>query len=167
MNYDGDDFVELLARVLDWPRKNVIDPENPSFANLVNARIAGYCGAKRVLKPEAFYGITPTPGKRQPQNLTQSTRRQHYTAPIAKKPSKKLGSEKTPLDGSEARYLDGPFLNPERKIDVSHCCFCWNSSKPCKVLNSSGECRKLHICAHDDCRTLRHHGHRRCDHQTI
>ena len=75
MNYDGDDFVELLARVLDWPRKNVIDPENPNFANLVNARIAGYCGAKRVLKPEAFYGITPIPRKTtsKPASVNQET----------------------------------------------------------------------------------------------
>ena len=33
-NYEGQDFVKLLSRVLDYPRRNIIDPGNPDFSSL-------------------------------------------------------------------------------------------------------------------------------------
>ena len=58
LNYEGEDFVELLTRVLDYPRRDIVDPSNPDFTQLVNSRIAQSCGAKRQLRPEVFYGLS-------------------------------------------------------------------------------------------------------------
>ena len=57
LNYEGEEFVELLTRVLDYPRRDIVDPSNPDFAQSVNLRIAQFCGTKRHLRPEAFYGL--------------------------------------------------------------------------------------------------------------
>ena len=42
MKYEGKFFVEFLRRVIDFPRKGLIDPfiANPNFFELVNRRIA-------------------------------------------------------------------------------------------------------------------------------
>ena len=69
VNYEGEDFVELLTRVLNYSRRDIVDPSNPVFAQLVNSMIAKSCGAKRHLRPEALYGlsvlnITATANKR-------------------------------------------------------------------------------------------------------
>ena len=42
MKYEGKYFVEFLRRVIDFPRKGVIDPfnRNPNFYELANRRAA-------------------------------------------------------------------------------------------------------------------------------
>ena len=163
LNYEGADFVELLTRVLDYPRRDIIDPSNPDFAQLVNSRIAQSCGAKRHLRPEAFYGLG---FPRFPAKIGKRTQRSYTkTQTTGDTKERILEAKSTPLDGSKEQYADGPFGDPKKKVEISFTCYCWNGGLPCKVLNEKGQCRKLHICSHNDCRTLFHHGHRRRDHQ--
>ena len=155
--------MELLTRVLDYPRRDIVDPSNPDFAQLVNSRIAQSCGAKRHLRPEAFYGlsvpyVTAKANKRTPKSSSK-TQSKGETKTMS------LGPESTPLDGTKKVYVDGPFGNPRNRVEISCTCFCWNGGLPCKIINQEGRCQKLHICSHNDCCTLFHHGHRRRDHQ--
>ena len=61
MKYEGKYFVEFLRRVIDFPRKGVIDPfnRNPNFYELANRRAARAFGAKVVLPPLALFDIDP------------------------------------------------------------------------------------------------------------
>ena len=184
MKFKGAEFVEFLRRVLDYPRRDMLNATNPDFSELVNKTIATACGAKVLLAPETFYEFTP------PQNNSQKWKSK-WNQPSASsstrketKESKKiaqggqqsrkqaehvvvpLGPEKTPLDGMKTYYVGGPFKNPKEKLEVNNCCHCWNAGKPCKYLAADGlTCRKLHICSHIDCRTLHHHGHRLAHHK--
>ena len=58
MKFKGEQFVEFLRRVLDYPRKNMINPEDPNFSDLVNRSVARACGAKVYLPPETYYEFT-------------------------------------------------------------------------------------------------------------
>ena len=57
MKYEGAHFVEFLRRVIDFPRKNIINPAllNPDFKQLVNAKVAEAAGAKVYLPPDNFF----------------------------------------------------------------------------------------------------------------
>ena len=71
MKYEGKFFVEFLRRVIDFPRKGLIDPfiANPNFFELVNRRIARAYGAKIELPPHTFFDIDPpipTPRRKRP-----------------------------------------------------------------------------------------------------
>ena len=61
MKYNGRYFVEFLRRVIDFPRKGVIDPSTPSpnFAELVNERIAKAYGARLQLPKGIFFDLDP------------------------------------------------------------------------------------------------------------
>ena len=64
MSYDGVQFVEFLRRALDFPRRQMMDPNRPNFQDLLIARVAQACGAKVTLPPEIYLGIsTRTPTK--------------------------------------------------------------------------------------------------------
>ena len=55
MKFKGAEFVEFLRRVLDFPRRDMLNATNPDFSELVNKTIATACGAKVQLAPETFY----------------------------------------------------------------------------------------------------------------
>ena len=173
LKYKEDDFVEFLRRVLDFPRRGVLHVASPDFSDLSNEVIAAAYGATRRLQAETPSSITRSVNAsrwRQGSGTTTNSKRTAARWEQAKMgPSNPLPAnfapEATPIDGSKDTYVNGPFTNPTRKIDPSHCCYCWNAGKPCKYLNPQGICRKLHICSHDGCRTLYHHGHRLSDHQ--
>ena len=57
MSYKGDDFMEFFRRALDYPRKDLFDPRNPRFENIVNSTIAEAMGGGRHLPAEPFYHI--------------------------------------------------------------------------------------------------------------
>ena len=57
MSYKGDDFMEFFRRALDYPRKDLFDPRNPRFENIVNSTIAEAMGGGRHLPTEPFYHI--------------------------------------------------------------------------------------------------------------
>lgn len=75
-----------------------------------------------------------------------------------------LGCESKPLDGNTSHLEGGSFTDPEIKLAESDYCYFWNYGHPCKIITEGGLCRKLHICLHENCRTLFHHGHRWRDH---
>ena len=52
MKFKGAEFVEFLRRVLDYPRRDMLNATNPDFSELVNKTIATACGAKVQLAPE-------------------------------------------------------------------------------------------------------------------
>ena len=169
LKYRDSDFVELLSRMLDFPRKGKFDPGNPNFADLVNESIAESCGSRRRLRPEAFYcfNFPLQPQRRQVQKFSKNQENKpvnRLKASSLLQANNLLGPENTALDGIKSHYVNGPFQNPTCKLDLSHCCFCWNLGKQCKFLNPEGVCRKLHICSHEICRTLYRHGHRIIDH---
>ena len=58
MKFKGEEFVEFFRRVLDYPRKDMINPADPDFANLINKSVAKACGAKVYLAPETYYEFT-------------------------------------------------------------------------------------------------------------
>ena len=174
MKFKGEEFVEFFRRVLDYPRKDMINPADPDFADLVNKSVAKACGAKVYLPPETYYEFTAyksTVQKSQTKKkATPWSQLKGKWKPKGQEKEKcvegvKVGPEKIPLDGSKTYYVGGPFLKPKEKLDLQHCCFCWNRGLPCKYLaQDEVTCRKLHICSHDDCRTLYHHGHRAIHH---
>ena len=59
MKYEGRYFMEFLRRVIDFPRRNVIDPfnQNPNFAELVNRRLARAYGATVSLPEGVYFGL--------------------------------------------------------------------------------------------------------------
>ena len=59
LKYTGDDFVEFFRRALDFPRRGVLDPVFPDFADLANEAIAHACGSTHRLQPGAFYSSQP------------------------------------------------------------------------------------------------------------
>ena len=61
MKLKGAEFVEFLRRVLDFPRRDMLNATNPDFSELVNKTIATACGAKVQLAPETFYEFTTPP----------------------------------------------------------------------------------------------------------
>ena len=58
MKFKGAEFVEFLRRVLDFPRRDVLNATNPDFSKQVNKTIATACGAKVHLAPETIYQFT-------------------------------------------------------------------------------------------------------------
>ena len=75
-----------------------------------------------------------------------------------------LGRESKPLDGS-ASHLEGGPLTAQIELAESDCCYYSNYEHPSKIVTEEGLWSKLHICLHENCRTLFHHGHRRRDHK--
>ena len=59
MKYEGRFFMEFLRRVIDFPRRNVIDPfhQNPNFAELVNSRLARAYGASVSLPKGVYFDL--------------------------------------------------------------------------------------------------------------
>ena len=49
--------MEFFRRALDYPRKDLFDPKNPRFENIVNSTIAEAMGGGRHLPTEPFYHI--------------------------------------------------------------------------------------------------------------
>ena len=57
IKFDGPYFVEFLRRLLDFPRRGVIDPRFPFFFDLVNEKVAQSCGARLRLPTDKMFGI--------------------------------------------------------------------------------------------------------------
>ena len=84
-----------------------------------------------------------------------------YTPPNQKQ---YIGAQAEPLSGEKTtkileKLAPNVLKDPEGKLPESACCFCWNWDKECKILDSLGICSRLHVCMHEDCRTIYHHGH--------
>ena len=59
MQYKDHEFVEFLRRVLDFPRRGLLNPSNPDFAEVLLAPAAHQTGSTVDLKPEVYYFGTP------------------------------------------------------------------------------------------------------------
>ena len=191
--------MEFLRRVIDFPRRNVIDPFHPSpnFAELVNSRLARAYGATVSLPKGVYFDLEPVGSAKRPHKqgtgIKMATRRTVYrtrgktdnTAPTAqdngqtnqraefpnrpptynvRNPNTYCGADRQPLSGSNVTKIleaNAPeaLTDSQTKLPERLCCFCWNWNKPCKILDQSGKCTKLHICFHENCRTLHHHTH--------
>ena len=171
MKYEGAEFVEFLRRVLDFPRKGKLNPDNPHFEEVLNEHVAQAAGRRIPLKPEIFYNLERKTTKKisVPWYATTKRKQPEYSPTSKKRTEAKdqapLGPEKTALDGTKPYLAGGPFTDSKAKLRQEDCCYCWNNGKPCKYLSNDGShCRKLHVCMHQNCRTLFHHGHRARDH---
>ena len=113
MKYEGPEFVEFLRRVLDFPRKGKIDPDNPNFAEVLNEHKAHASGKRVALKPEVFYNLE------KPTSLQRrwTTPRKSYV------PSQTRTKDVQPDDPAEvaAKAKERKSLGPEKTaMDVSH-----------------------------------------------
>ena len=171
MKFQGKEFVEFLRRLMDFPRRGLLEVSNPNFLDLIDNTVASSAGATVYLPPETFVGIRSgasrypksfakkryTSDKRSVTKAWKGTSSTNATSPS-------LEAATDPLDGSAPHYTDGPFTDPQVQLPMKACCLCFNYGKDCKLLDNEGRCMKVHICFHDKCRTLRHHNHRFMDH---
>ena len=176
MKYQGKEFVEFIRRVLDFPRRGLLDAARPNFFDLINNTVASSAGATVYLPPETFMGIK-TKSIQYPKSFAKKryTGNKQWVNAVSSKPTSSnattakwteptLVAASDPLDGSAPHYIDGPFLDPHVKLPSKACCLCFNYGKACKFLDGAGKCKKLHVCFHDKCRTLYHHNHKFRDH---
>ena len=54
MKFKDLEFIEFFRRVLDFPRRGLLNIRNPDFLELVNHTVAEAAGAKIYLAPETF-----------------------------------------------------------------------------------------------------------------
>ena len=156
MKYEGVHFVEFLRRLIDFPRRKVIDALNPFFFDLVNVKVAETCGAKIHLATDVMFCLekptlrkehTPTRSYTRKFNIAAHGKNQRPVyakksqaqgkSPFQRRSSEtnsskpKLGPEKTPLKGATAMtYLttlnEGIDSIPPHKWEAEKCCYCWN-----------------------------------------
>ena len=154
MKYEGVHFVEFLRRLIDFPRRKVIDARNPFFFDLVNVKVAETCGAKVHLptdlmfcweKPTSRGKHTPSQTitrkfNRTPQDKNQRSiyAKKSYAdtrSPFQRRSSEtnslkpRLGPEKDPLKGRTvmthlAALKDGIDSEPPHKWEPEECCYC-------------------------------------------
>ena len=55
MKYTGEQFVEFLRRVLDFPRRGLLNPNNPDFSEVLIEPAARQSGTMVKLQPEIYY----------------------------------------------------------------------------------------------------------------
>ena len=58
LKYRGEDFVEFLRRVLDFPRRGVLNVRSPDFSDLSNDVIAAAYGASHRLQASTIIPTT-------------------------------------------------------------------------------------------------------------
>ena len=61
MKYQDNQFVEFLRRLMDFPRRGLLDAANPNFLDLIDNTVASSAGATVYLPPETFVGIKAKP----------------------------------------------------------------------------------------------------------
>ena len=61
MKYQDIQFVEFLRRLMDFPRRGLLDAANPNFLDLIDNTVASSAGATVYLPPETFVGIKAKP----------------------------------------------------------------------------------------------------------
>ena len=61
MKFQGKEFVEFLRRLMDFPRRGLLEVSNPNFLDLIDNTVASSAGATVYLPPETFVGIEPVP----------------------------------------------------------------------------------------------------------
>ena len=57
MKFKDAEFIEFFRRVLDFPRRGLLNIRNPDFLELVNHTVAEAAGAKIYLAPETFLAL--------------------------------------------------------------------------------------------------------------
>ena len=57
MKFQGKEFVEFLRRLMDFPRRGLLEVSNPNFLDLIDNTVASSAGATVYLPPETFVGI--------------------------------------------------------------------------------------------------------------
>ena len=57
MKFQGKEFIEFFRRVVDFPRRGLLDVRDPDFLELVNDTVATAAGAKLYLAPETFLAL--------------------------------------------------------------------------------------------------------------
>ena len=55
MKYREEQFVEFLRRVLDFPRRGLLNPGNPDFSEVLIEPAARQTGTAVTLHPEIYY----------------------------------------------------------------------------------------------------------------
>ena len=83
MKYKDKEFVEFFRRVLDFPRRGLLNAQDPNFMEVINDTVAVAAGAKIYLPPETFLTlrrpVTTRATQTQPKHL--SARTQAYDPP--------------------------------------------------------------------------------------
>ena len=79
MKYEGQLYIEFLRRVINFPRRNVINPFHPSpnFAELVNSKLAPSYGATASLPKGVYFDLDSVGSAKRPYK--KSTRRKMAT----------------------------------------------------------------------------------------
>ena len=118
MKYDGKYFVEFLRRVIDFPRKGVIDPfnRNPNFYELANRRAARAFGAKVVLPPLALFDIDPTVFQKG-NGINGSSSGVHQSR-IAK--TKRLKGPSTPKRTARRQFTVGATSTHQKLVETTN-----------------------------------------------
>ena len=81
MKYKDKEFVEFFRRVLDFPRRGLLNAQDPNFMEVINDTVAVAAGAKIYLPPETFLTLRRPVTTRAPQPKYLSARTQAYDAP--------------------------------------------------------------------------------------
>ena len=81
MKYKDKEFVEFFRRVLDFPRRSLLNAQDPNFMEVINDTVAVAAGAKIYLPPETFLTLRRPVTARAPQPKYLSARTQAYDPP--------------------------------------------------------------------------------------
>ena len=81
MKYKDKEFVEFFRRVLDFPRRGLLNAQDPNFMEVINDTVAVAAGAKIYLPPETFLTLRRPVTTRAPQPKYLSARTQAYDPP--------------------------------------------------------------------------------------
>ena len=81
MKYKDKEFVEFFRRVLDFPRRGLLNAQDPNFMKVINDTVAVAAGAKIYLPPETFLTLRRPVTSRATQPKHLSARAQAYDPP--------------------------------------------------------------------------------------
>ena len=81
MKYKDKEFVEFFRRVLDFPRRGLLNAQDPNFMEVINDTVAVAAGAKIYLPPETFLTLRRPVISKATQPKYPSARIQAYDQP--------------------------------------------------------------------------------------
>ena len=106
MKYEGREFVEFFRRILDFPRRGLLNAQEPNFMEVTNYAVAVAAGAKVYLPPETYLTLRSPAGAPTTNNShTQITRAGAYSNPKLRRG--RITSTYTTRRGSEPSLSAG------------------------------------------------------------
>ena len=84
MEFQGKELVEFFRRVLDFPRRGLLNVRDLDFLELVNHTVASAAGAKLYLAPETFLALRSRTNAGRETTKTLPRRRQTFPTPYQK-----------------------------------------------------------------------------------